>query len=100
MKLNDVIDIDGKLYKITYMGRSGNFEAKPVGEVVAKGSVVKEPQDDYELISELDDFCRDRLGCIACPLEKYLSCNFDDYTSEQLNEAYNIIRENEDESID
>ena len=33
MEINDVIDIDGKLYKIVYKGINDNFEAKPIGEV-------------------------------------------------------------------
>ena len=93
MKLKDVIDIDGKLYQIIHVSRDGSFEAEPIGEVVAKGFT--RPQNNRELIDELDDFCSDQESCRECPLDVYLDCGFEHYDNEQLNEAYRIMKENE-----
>jgi hypothetical protein len=92
MKLKDVIDIDGKLYQIIYVGDGGSFEAEPIGEVVAKGFT--RPQDDSEIVRELDDFCDCQQFCKNCCLDGYLDCNFGDYSDKQLAEAYRIMKEN------
>ena len=118
MKLKDVIDIDGKLYKVIYIDDDGSFEAEPIGEVIAKGFVRPQNEkhesisldginftilDKDDKISVLDDFC-DKMDSDCsfceenCPLLGYLDCSFEDYTNEQLDEAYNLIikwRDNE-----
>ena len=58
------------------------------------------PQSDLEIVEELDAFCVNQTHCNGCLLEFYRGCTFEEYNSEQLNEAYNIIKESEDESID
>jgi hypothetical protein len=92
MKLKDVIDIDGKLYQIIYVGDGGSFEAEPIGEVVAKGFT--RPQDDSEIVEELIDFCGKQHDCYDCCLDCYLDCYFKDYDDEELSEAYRIMKEN------
>jgi hypothetical protein len=91
MKLKDVIDIDGKLYQIIYVGDGGSFEAEPIGKVVAKGFT--RPQDDSEIARELEAFCG-KHDCHDCCLDGYLDCYFKDYDDEQLSEAYRIMKEN------
>ena len=91
MKLKDVIDIDGKLYQIICVGDSGSFSAEPIGEVVAKGFT--RPQDELEMIKELESFCDNR-DCFHCCLEKYLDCSFKCYSYKELDEAYRIMKEN------
>ena len=111
MKVNDVIDIDGKLYHVIYVGKEGSFEAEPIGEVVAKGFVRPQNEeresisldginftilDKDDKISVLDDFCsKMESNCSFCeedcPLLGYLDCSFEDYSNEQLDEAYNLI---------
>ena len=92
MKLKDVIDIDGKLYQIINVSDDGSFEAEPFGNVVAKGFT--RPQDDSEMVAELDYFCDCQRCCSDCCLDKYLDCSFEDYTDKQLIEAYRIMKEN------
>ena len=92
MKLKDVIDIDGKLYQIIHVGDDGSFEAEPIGEVVAKGFT--RPQDDNEIVRELDNFCDRQQFCKNCCLNRYLDCSFGDYDGKQLAEAYRIMKEN------
>lgn len=58
------------------------------------------PQNDLEIVEELDAFCENQTDCDVCLLESYLDCTFEEYNSEQLNEVYNIIKENNDESTD
>ena len=111
MKLNDVIDIDGKLYQIIHVGDDGSFEAEPIGEVVAKGFIRPQNEkhesisldginftilDKDDKISVLDDFCHKMESDCSfcnddCPLLDYLDCSFEDYSNEQLDEAYNLI---------
>jgi hypothetical protein len=91
MKLKDVIDIDGKLYQIIYVGDGGSFEAEPIGEVVAKGFT--RPQDDGGVVEELEAFCG-KHDCYDCCLNCYLDCSFEDYSDKQLAEAYRIMKEN------
>lgn len=92
MKLKDVIDIDGKLYQIIHVSDDGSFEAEPIGEVVAKG--FSRPQDDNEIVKELDNFCDRHQFCTNCCLDGYLDCSFGDYNDKQLAEAYRIMKEN------
>lgn len=92
MKLKDVIDIDGKLYQIICVGDSGSFTAEPIGEVVAKGFV--RPQEDSDIVRELDVFCDRQSSCRKCCLDTYLDCSFADYDNKQLNTAYRIMKEN------
>lgn len=91
MKLNDVIDIDGKLYQIIHVGDDGSFEAEPIGEVVAKGFT--RPQDDNEIVRELDNFCDRQQSCRNCCLDGFLDCSFEDYSDKQLTEAYRFMKE-------
>ena len=114
MKLKDVIDIDGKLYQVIRISDNGAFEAEPIGEVVAKGFTRpqnEEPKnvvlnsisfnilDKDDKMSVLDDFCsKMESNCYSrcgedCPLFNYLDCSFEDYSNEQLDEAYNLIVE-------
>ena len=58
------------------------------------------PQNDLGMVEELEDFCNEQYDCWCCCLDDYLDCCFHEYNSEQLNEAYNIIKENNDESTD
>lgn len=92
MKLKDVIDIDGKLYQIIHVSDDGSFEAEYIGEVVAKGFT--RPQDDNEIVRELDNFCDRQQFCRNCCLGGYLDCSFGDYSDKQLAEAYRIMKEN------
>lgn len=93
MKLNDVIDINNKLYQVIYVGSNGSFEAEPIGEVVAKGFT--RPQDvatDMQsMIEELSAFCDNKDSCDGCCLQHYSDCFWDDYTYGSLVEAYNIM---------
>ncbi len=93
MKLNDIIDIDGKLYQIVCIGDDDSFKAEPIGKVVAKGFI--RPQDNREIIKELDAFCDCQSSCRDCCLDKYLDCSFGYYDNEQLNIAYKIMKEHE-----
>lgn len=92
MKLRDVIDIDGKLYQIIHVSDDGSFEAEPIGEVVAKG--FSRPQDDNEILRELNIFCDRQHLCTNCCLNGYVDCFFEDYNDKQLAEAYRIMKEN------
>lgn len=92
MKLKDVIDIDGKLYQIICVGDSGSFTAEPIGEVIARGFT--RPQNDLEMVEELEAFCDNQVCCADCCLEKVLDCSFEDYHGRQLAEAYRIMKEN------
>lgn len=93
MKLKDVIDIDGKLYQIICVQDSGSFTAEPIGEVVGRGFT--RPQNDKEMIKELNTFCGKHSGCRGCCFESRLDCVFEDYTNSQLVEVYRIMKENE-----
>ena len=92
MKLKDVIDIDGKLYQIVYVGYDDSFEAEPIGEVVAKGFT--RPQNKFEMVKELEAFCDRQDKCRGCCLDGYDGCFFNEYTVNQLAEAYRIMKEN------
>ena len=91
MKLKDMIDIDGKLYQIIHVSNDGSFEAEPIGKGATKGFT--RPQDDSEMVAELDYFCDCQRYCSDCCLSRYLDCSFGDYTDEQLVEAYRIMKE-------
>ena len=93
MKLNDVIDIDGKLYQIIHVSDDGSFEAEPIGEVVATGFT--RPQNDSEMVKELRNYCGNKNLCCDCCLDEFLDCSFASYDSEQLAEACRIIKEEE-----
>ena len=92
MKLNDVIDIDGKLYQIIHVSDDGSFEAEPIGEVVARGFT--RPRNDLKMVEELQAFCDNQKCCTDCCLEKVLDCSFEDYSDRQLAEVYRIMKEN------
>ena len=92
MKLNDVIDIDGKLYQIIHVSDDDSFEAEPIGKVVARGFT--RPRNDLEMTEELRAFCDNQKCCTNCCLEKYLDCSFKHYNDRQLTEVYRIMKEN------
>lgn len=102
MKLNDVIDIDGKLYHVIYVGSNGSFEAEPIGEVVVKGFVREQNLSRTDKMDILKEYCDNRADChkwdrgieIPCPL--YDICKnsyFYELTDIELDEAYNIVKE-------
>ena len=113
MKVNDVIDINGKLYHVIHISDDGSFEAEPIGEVVAKGVIRPQNEkhesisldginftilDKDDKISVLDDFCsKMESNCSFCeddcPLLNYLDCSFEDYSDNELDEAYRRIKE-------
>lgn len=118
MKLNDVIDIDGKLYKVIHISDDGSFEAEPIGEVIAKGFV--RPQNEkHESISldEVDKEDKDKqlkIEALQCYCDKQEECHkvidgveipchlyydsasdciwHDDISSEYVNHDYELIK--------
>jgi hypothetical protein len=93
MKTGEIIDVNGKLYKITYVnGDEETFGAEYIGEVVAK--CFTRLQDDSEMVEKLKAFCDKQDFCRYCCLFEYLDCSFEDYDDRELAEAYRIMREN------